>query len=119
MRAPTLQVDAKRLTGRGVKENSIPCTLDLHWLASWPRESERHACRVCATLPVLSSMVVDFTILDVIDRGQLVYTDNLETNGAGAATACGGCAACQSRLVVDHEVGRDIWSPKGSRRQTS
>jgi hypothetical protein len=36
-----------------------------------------------------------------------VYTDNLETNGAGTATPCGRCAASQSRLVVAHEVGRD------------
>ena len=52
-------------------------------------------------------MEVDFTILDVIDAGQEVYTDNLETNGAGAATPCGRCAASQFRLVVAHEVGRD------------
>jgi hypothetical protein len=85
------------------------------------RWHERHACRVRDALPpVLSSMAVDFTILDVIDAGWEVYTDNLETNGAGAATPCGGCAACQSRLVVIHEVGRDIegakckWQPSAN-----
>lgn len=40
-------------------------------------------------------------------QGMEEYTDNLETNGAGAATPCGRCAASQFRLVVAHEVGRD------------
>lgn len=57
-------------------------------------------------------MVVDFTILDVIDPRAGAYTDKLETNGAGTATFCGGCTAFQSRLVVDHEVGRDMGMPK-------
>ena len=62
-----LQVDAKRLTDRGVVENSIPRTLHLHFVMRW---HERHACRVRDALPpVLSSMAVDFTILDVIDAG--------------------------------------------------
>ena len=107
-------MDAERLTDRGVREDSTPCTIDLRWVVRWAMDSERHACRVRATLPVLTSMVVDFTILDVIDPGQLVYTDNLETKGAGAATPCGGCAALQSRLVVDHEVGRDMGCPKAA-----
>ena len=44
----------------------------------------------------------------------------METNGVGAATPCGGCAACQSRLVVTHEVGRDTegakckWQPSAN-----
>jgi hypothetical protein len=35
-------------------------------------------------------------------------TDTLESNGAGETTICGGCAAYNLRLVVDHEVGRDV-----------
>ena len=50
-------------------------------------------------------------------QGMEEYTDNLETNGAGAATPCGRCAASQFRLVVAHEVGRD--GSKGCQWQAS
>jgi len=71
MRALTLQggVDAKRLTARGVGQNSTARTRarNRSFVVMW---HERHACRARDALPQCSSsMGIDFTILDVIDAG--------------------------------------------------
>lgn len=84
-------MDAKRLTGGGTigishARNALPSEETRSY--SRQAKSARHGCRVRDAVPVHTSILLIFTILDVID----LLTDRLETNGAGAATWCGGCA---------------------------